>query len=182
MSPIVTMALMVVLAAAPAIAQHHPGGQGSATSPAQPYAGMATREIKALSAQELDDLRAGRGMSLALAAELNTYPGPLHALEHGDALALTPAQTASMRELMDAMRAAAIAQAERVIAAERAIEDLFSGRRATRENLAEATASAGLAWAALRTIHLETHIAARALLSEAQLARYDALRGYRRGG
>lgn len=35
-----------------------------------PYAGMQTRSIKALSDQQIADLRAGRGMGLALAAEL----------------------------------------------------------------------------------------------------------------
>lgn len=43
-----------------------------------PYAGMERRPIKALSQQQIDDLRAGRGMGLALAAELNGYPGPSH--------------------------------------------------------------------------------------------------------
>ena len=48
----------------------------SSAAPAQsPYAGMQSRSIKALSAQQIDDLRAGRGMGLALAAELNGYPG-----------------------------------------------------------------------------------------------------------
>ena len=41
----------------------------------QPYAGMETRPIKALSEQQIADLRTGRGMSLALAAELNGYTG-----------------------------------------------------------------------------------------------------------
>jgi len=40
-----------------------------------PYAGMQTRPIKALSEQQVADLGAGRGMGLALAAELNGYPG-----------------------------------------------------------------------------------------------------------
>ena len=34
------------------------------------------------------DLRAGRGMGLALAAELNGYPGPAHVLELADKLDL----------------------------------------------------------------------------------------------
>jgi hypothetical protein len=40
----------------------------------QPYAGLAGRSIKALSEQQIADLQAGRGMGLALAAELNGYP------------------------------------------------------------------------------------------------------------
>jgi hypothetical protein len=46
----------------------------TAAAPAQsqqPYAGLEVRAIKALSEQQIADLRAGRGMSLALAAELN---------------------------------------------------------------------------------------------------------------
>jgi hypothetical protein len=45
---------------------------GSSTS----LGGMQSRPIKALSDQQVSDLRAGRGMGLALAAELNGYPGP----------------------------------------------------------------------------------------------------------
>ena len=47
----------------------------------QPYTGLQNRPIKALSDQQLDDLRNGRGMSLALPAELNGYPGPVHVIE-----------------------------------------------------------------------------------------------------
>ena len=43
-----------------------------------PYAGMEKREIKALSASERAALLEGQGMGLALAAELNGYPGPVH--------------------------------------------------------------------------------------------------------
>jgi hypothetical protein len=42
----------------------------------QPYAGLEARAIKALSEQQIADLEAGRGMGMALAAELNGYPGP----------------------------------------------------------------------------------------------------------
>ena len=60
----------------------------------QPYAGLEKRTIKALSEQQLAYLRAGRGISLALAAELNGYPGPKHVLEHADALNLAANQRA----------------------------------------------------------------------------------------
>ena len=57
----------------------------TATAVAQtPYAGMQARQIKALSEQQISDLDAGRGMGLALAAELNGYPGPSHVLELAD--------------------------------------------------------------------------------------------------
>ena len=52
----------------------------------QPYAGLEARSIKALSDQQIADLKAGRGMGLALAAELNGHPGPMHVLELADPL------------------------------------------------------------------------------------------------
>src|ERR671938_205396 len=72
-----------------------------------PYAGMKTRSIKALSDQQIADLNAGRGMGLALAAELNGYPGPSHVLELADKLELSADQRASMQRLFDAMKAEA---------------------------------------------------------------------------
>ena len=53
------------------------------------YAGQQTRVIKALSLQETQDLLDGKGLGLAKAAELNGYPGPMHTLEHADAMKLT---------------------------------------------------------------------------------------------
>jgi hypothetical protein len=75
-----------------------------------PYAGMQTRSIKSLSEQQVADLRAGRGMGLALAAELNGYPGPSHVLELADKLELSAAQRATIEGLFDAMKAEALVQ------------------------------------------------------------------------
>src|SRR5258708_12736969 len=65
-----------------------------------PYAGMQTRPIKALSEQQVADLQAGRGMGLALAAELNGYPGPSHVLELADKLGLSAEQPATPQHLL----------------------------------------------------------------------------------
>src|SRR3990172_8479974 len=66
-------------------AQQHQHGQS-------PYAGLEGREIKALSPEQIQELRNGDGMGLALAAELNHYPGPRHVLELAHELALSPKQ------------------------------------------------------------------------------------------
>jgi hypothetical protein len=73
-----------------------------------PYAGLQTRTIKSLSEQQVADLGAGRGMGLALAAELNGYPGPSHVLELADKLELSVDQRASVQAMFDAMKAEAI--------------------------------------------------------------------------
>ena len=70
----------------------------------QPYAGMQTRPVKALSDQQIADLKAGRGMGLALAAELNGYPGPMHVLELAAPLGLSDEQRAKVAGLFDAMK------------------------------------------------------------------------------
>jgi Spy/CpxP family protein refolding chaperone len=158
---------------------HHGGHAGAEPGHAMPYAGFQTREIKALSDQQIADLRAGRGMALALAAELNRYPGPMHVLEHAAALSLTPEQTATMERLIAQMRAQAVTAGEQVIAAERALDRLFAEARADDASLAAAITDAARAQGEVRRIHLATHIATRAALTPAQIDAYDRLRGYR---
>lgn len=175
-------ALGLAWLAHPAQAQHHGGHRHGPAAPAAPYAGLQSRDIKALSEAELADLRAGRGMGLALAAELNGYAGPMHALEHADALGLDAAQRARLTQLMDTMRADAIAAGERLIAAERALDRLFAEGTASPEAVRAATAAVATAQGEVRAVHLVTHIAAREVLTPAQRDRYAALRGYRTPG
>src|SRR6516165_12752857 len=104
-------------------------GLGTAPSlaqPQQPYAGLEGRAIKALSEQQISDLRAGRGMGLALAAELNGYPGPLHVLELADQIELSDDQRQRVRQLYDAMKAEAVPVGETLIAHESALDRAFA--------------------------------------------------------
>ncbi len=78
------------------------------TQSSQPYSGMQTRDVKALSEEQMADLKAGRGMGLALAAELNGYPGPKHLLELTDDIGLTDQQREKIRQLFGAMQLEAI--------------------------------------------------------------------------
>jgi len=144
-----------------------------------PYAGLQQRAVKALSDQQLSDLRAGRGMGLALAAELNGYPGPLHVLELADQLQLTEEQRLRMRELMEQMRSEAIPIGERLIEQERALDQAFAGRQITPAALAALTARIGEIQGELRGVHLKYHLTTAELLSQHQKHRYAELRGYR---
>ena len=72
-----------------------------------PYAGQQSREVKSLSAQDIDDLLNGRGMALAKAGELNGYPGPLHVLELASELRLTDEQLRLITEIKNRMTASA---------------------------------------------------------------------------
>jgi hypothetical protein len=147
----------------------------------QPYAGMQTRPVKALSEQQTADLKAGRGLGLALAAELNGYPGPLHVLELADRIGLSESQRAEVQRLFDAMKAEAVPLGEKLIAEEAALDRLFASRAVTPESLAAATAAIGATQAALRNTHLKYHLSTAAILSPAQMHRYAQLRGYAGG-
>ncbi len=150
--------------------------------PQQPYAGSETRPIKALSDQQLADLKAGRGMGLALAAELNGYPGPVHVLELADQLALSAEQKARITELFAAMKAEAVPLGERLIAQEANLDALFARHTATLESVAAATLEIGDTQAKLRATHLKYHLSTLDALQPAQVQRYAELRGYGGGG
>jgi Spy/CpxP family protein refolding chaperone len=147
----------------------------------QPYAGEQARAIKALSPRDIDDLAAGRGMGLARAAELNSYPGPMHVLELADRLALTQDQRAATQALMARMRSEAQRVGAAIIAAEQALDSDFAQRRIDDAALRAKLAEIGALNGELRFIHLRTHLAQAALLTPEQIKRYDALRGYAGG-
>jgi Spy/CpxP family protein refolding chaperone len=137
-----------------------------------PYAGMQTRS--ALSDQQIADLRAGRGM-LALAAELNGYPGPSHVLELADKLNI---QRNSIQRLFDAMKAEALPLGYRLIEQEADLDKQFAGHTVTPESLKASTAAFAVTQGELRDTHLKYHLATVALLSPDQMKRYAELRGY----
>jgi hypothetical protein len=147
-------------------------------APSKPYAGLQQREIKALSEQEIADLRAGRGLGLALAAELNSYPGPRHVLELAEPLGLTGQQRASVKALFDSMNAEAIPIGQKLIAAETEFDRQFVERTITPERLKATTAEIGAIRGELRYTHLKYHISTAAVLTSEQIRRYAELRGY----
>lgn len=187
-----TLALVVALAGAGAAAAQHGGhgghgghgnhgrhgGDGGHGNPATPYAGLQAREIKALSAEEQRGLLDGQGLRLALPAELNGYPGPLHVLELAEALRLTPQQREATQSLLHAHKAEARSLGAEVVQAERDLDRAFAQRRADDAAIAQLTGRIGALQARLRAEHLRTHLRQTALLDPQQVARYQQLRGY----
>lgn len=144
----------------------------------QPYAAEQSRDIKALSAEEVKQYLSGAGMGYAKAAELNRFPGPQHVLELADKLGLTPYQRSEVAQLMETHKVEARAIGARLVESERALDALFSSGNLAYAALADAVRAAAAAAGEYRLSHLETHRAARALLTARQIARYDELRGY----
>jgi Spy/CpxP family protein refolding chaperone len=151
----------------------------AAQTPAGPYAGEEQRPIKALAPAEVEQLRAGHGMGLAKAAELNHYPGPRHVLELAAELQLTPAQRAAAGRSYARMHARAVELGARVLAKEQELDRRFAHAHIDDATLVALTAEIARLQGALRATHLRAHLEMKRLLSPAQVKRYDALRGYK---
>jgi Spy/CpxP family protein refolding chaperone len=167
-------------------AQHAPSGLGSgsgsgsgaATASPGSYSGQQTRTATSLSDDEVAGLRAGKGLGLAKPAELNGYPGPMHALELADKLGLTAEQRASIQQIFDRMAARAKTAGAAYVAAEQALDGVFRSGKADAKTVAVALAKADKARAAARMAHLKAHIETTPILTPQQRAKYAQLRGY----
>ena len=130
-----------------------------------PYAGQEAREIKALSRNEIDDLSLGRGMGLAKPAELNRYPGPLHALELASELQLSAEQRSGLKKSEARMKAGAMALGAEILDLELKLDVAFARRTIEPLRLRELTAQIGTRQGSLRAVHLQAHIETAGLLT-----------------
>jgi Spy/CpxP family protein refolding chaperone len=167
-----TLAAVLVIAALPA------GAQAQTHDAHSQHAGHETREIKALSAEDAAGYLAGEGMGLALAAELNRYPGPRHVLDLADMLALTAEQRAAVGDIFAAMRSEAVELGRRYVESESVLDQLFASRTVDPASLRRATQEIGVLLGALREVHLRAHLETTALLTSEQIDHYDRHRGY----
>jgi hypothetical protein len=143
-----------------------------------PYAGQQQREIKALSADARRGLLEGAGLGYAMAAELNGWPGPLHALELKDELGLSAVQVRRMEALRREMKAEAVPLGEALVAAERDLDSLFATGAPTPDEVAAATARIAGIEGRLRAAHLVAHLRAAPVLTSHQTMLYARARGY----
>ena len=150
----------------------------SARAQDTPYAGMQTREIKALSADRITGLLAGAGLGYAMAAELNGYPGPKHVLELAEQLALTEDQRTATEALFLQMQQVAMTTGKEVIDLETELDALFASGQVDVAEIGRLTALIGAKEAKLRAIHLATHLEMKPLLTMHQQHLYQQLRGY----
>jgi hypothetical protein len=131
-----------------------------------PYANHQTRDIKALSADEVEGYLSGAGLGMALPAELNGYPGPRHVLELADSLELSQEQIAAVRRIFDSMESQAIDLGAQVVELERQLDAAFGERTIARLQ------------GQLRGVHLQAHLEVTDVLTPGQRLAYDRLRGY----
>ncbi len=117
-------------------------------------------------------------MGLALAAELNGYPGPAHVLELGGSIGLRDDQRQRVAALHAAMKDETVIIGERLIAQETALDRQFADKTVTADSLRTLTADIGATQGALRAAHLKYHLATLDILSAEQVKQYATLRGY----
>lgn len=154
---------------------------GAVPAEESPYAGAQGRDIKALAPEEVEALLSGQGMGLAMAAELNRYPGPRHALDLAEPLGLTTAQRDAAAAAFADVKREAVPLGRAIVADERALEALFAGGTADRAAVEALVMRIAERQGRLRSLHLAAHVKMRQILTPAQIARYDELRGYGAG-
>jgi Spy/CpxP family protein refolding chaperone len=154
-------------------------GQHAAQQPhAGSYAGLQAREIKALTAEQVADLREGRGMGASLPAELNGVPGPMHVLQLAQRLKVMPDQQAALERITADMKASAQQFGAQVIAAEAELDNAFRSGSIDEDGIRHATARIASLQGQLRAVHLSAHLQTKRLLSHEQIAVYNVARGY----
>jgi len=146
-----------------------------------PYAGQEKRQIKSLSAKDVDDLLNGRGWGLAKAAELNGMPGPAHILEMADQINLDKNQSAAINSLFKKMKAKAIEFGTKLVQLEKELNLMFANKSITQKTLSIQLDKIAKVRSKLRQVHLETHLKTPAILTRHQIVTYNQLRGYTGG-
>lgn len=145
------------------------------------YAGQEQRAIKALSPDEVESYLQGKGAGLAKAAELNHYPGPSHVLELAEKLQLDPQQKQRTQALFKAMQAEAIKWGKALIDKEQELDRQFAQGNMSSTRLRSLLDQIGKLQAEVRRAHLQAHLDQKVILTPAQVAQYDVLRGYTTG-
>jgi Spy/CpxP family protein refolding chaperone len=143
-----------------------------------PYIGEEARPIKSLSREQIDGYLNGRGMGFAKAAELNSYPGPMHVLELKEQLGLTREQVDHAQHAFDEMKARATELGRAIVERERELDELFAKKTVDERSLDEKVREIGRLSADLRASHLRAHLRMRDVLTPGQIDQYDRFRGY----
>lgn len=158
------------------------GAQPSQAVPKHsPYIGQESRSIAALSHGDSEGLKAGSGTpfgGMALAAELNGFPGPKHVLELETELNLTAEQKLKTMKIFEEMKASALPLGRSILATEGELDQHFKKGTITGERLKKYVSESARLFGELRSVHLSAHLAMMEVLNRDQANQYSKLRGY----
>jgi hypothetical protein len=144
-----------------------------AADTSSPYSGQETREIKALSRDEIIAYLSGDGMGFAKAAELNHYPGPKHVLQLADQLQLSEEQRRRTQAIFEDMSSKAINFGKQLVEKEQLLDLRFVATNISDAELGQLVTEISVLQGKIRAAHLQAHLAARVVLTADQLIRYD---------
>ncbi len=117
-------------------------------------------------------------MGMALAAELNRFPGPKHVLELAAELELDEEQIRTAQSIFDDMARSAKRLGREVLREEASLDARFADGTIDPESLARSVQEIARLRGELRLVHLQAHLRMRAAMDDEQVAGYDRLRGY----
>ena len=170
------LATLVIITACSS--QDTASAEQAVTPTPSPYRELLDGEIRGIDDKTIEEYLTGKGMGLALPAELNGYPGPRHVIDLAQDLDLTPEQTIQVQALFDEMQPQAIALGEKILAVEAALEADFRQQTIDEISLETQLQTIATLQAQLRFVHLNTHLATIDILSSHQVMLYNSLRGY----
>jgi len=142
------------------------------------YMSEINNEIKALSEEEINQLLNGHGMGLAKAAELNSYPDPMHVLEFSNELILTREQIEKTEALFHSVKTEAKKLGRMIVEKEKELDTLFKENRISQTLLRNKINEISELNSMLRFAHLNAHLLQKEILTNEQIKTYNELRGY----
>lgn len=145
------------------------------------YGGQEKRAVKSLSEDDIQQLSQGKGWGLAKAAELNGMPGPAHLLQMKDKIELNAQQEQLITQLYENMKTKAIPLGKQLIKLEKELNDSFANGTITQASLAQQLNAISQTHKELRYVHLAAHLEISKILTQAQIDKYNDLRGYAKG-
>jgi len=143
-----------------------------------PSALQQNNPIPNLSPEQVKGYLSGSGMGVARAGELNHYPGPRHVLDLTKALQLSQQQTDALQQIYNKMHWAAVPLGQQLVDKERELNRLFALGHPDERSLQALVDELATLEGKLRFVHLRAHIETKSVLTTAQVAKYDQLRGY----
>jgi Spy/CpxP family protein refolding chaperone len=149
--------------------QHLPAGSSAPTVDAH-------RRVDLLLDEAEKVLTSGRGFGMAFAADQNGYPGPMHALELREQLALTAEQAVTLELVTQSMFDAARLRSRDLLDAEERLRQMFAGQTANDTQIESQARAIERLRADVRLIHLRAHLQTFDVLTAPQRQLYGQIR------
>ena len=151
----------------------------AAESVPSPYAGEESRVVKSLSAEDVAELRRGGGWGLARRRSSTACRGRSTCWSSRTRSRSLASRWPRLPRSMNECARRRLRKARISLPPSGHSTTRFATERSRRKAFGKMLAAIASSRARLRFVHLSAHLETPALLTHEQIARYDALRGYR---